>query len=172
MSFFDKLEVFRPIYDVIYKVCLIICKILLVADILITTMAVLGRYIPFIPDPSWTEEVVLTLMSYMAVLSAAMAIRKNKHIRMDALDPYLPAKLIQILDVVADLFVFALAIIMVVYGMSLAQTLGAKATFISMPWLSKFWMYFPIPLAGIFMIVFELEVIVNHIKVLVSKEGK
>lgn len=172
MSVFDKLEKFRPIYDVIYAVCLFICKILLTADILITTMAVLGRYIPFIPDPSWTEEVVLTLMSYMAVLSAAMAIRKNKHIRMDALDPYLPEKLIQALDILADLFVFGLAIVMIVYGQSLASTLGAKATYISMPWLSKFWMYFPIPLAGIFMVIFELEVIVNHIKVFVSKEGK
>ena len=171
-GFFEKLEVFRPVYDAIYAICLFICKILLVADVLITTMAVLGRYIPFIPDPSWSEEVVLTLMSYMAVLSAAMAIRKNKHIRMDALDPYLSKKLIQVLDVIADIFVFVLAIIMVVYGQSLAMTLGAKATYISMPWLSKFWMYFPIPLAGIFMIVFELEVIVNHIKVLVVKEGK
>lgn len=172
MSIFDKLEKFKPIYDVIYAICLFLCKIFLIADILITTMAVLGRYIPFIPDPSWSEEVVLTLMSYMAVLSAAMAIRKNKHIRMDALDPYLPEKLIQVLDIVADIFVFALAIVMIVYGQSLATTLGGKATYISMPWLSKFWMYFPIPLAGIFMVIFELEVIVNHIKVLVSKEGK
>ncbi len=172
VNFLEKLEVFRPIYDVIYKVCLVICKIVLVADILITAMAVTGRYVPFVPDPSWTEEVVLTLMSYMAVLSAAMAIRKNKHIRMDALDPYLPKKVIQFLDILADIAVFALAIIMVIYGWSLSATLGAKATYISMPWLSKFWMYFPIPLAGIFMIIFELEVIVNHLKVFLSKEDK
>ncbi|MGN0353573.1 MAG: TRAP transporter small permease [Muricoprocola sp.] len=171
-GFFKKLEVFKPVYDAIYAVCLFLCKIFLIADVLITTMAVLGRYIPFIPDPSWSEEVVLTLMSYMAVLSAAMAIRKNKHIRMDAFDPFMPKKMIQILDLVADVAVFALAIIMVVYGQSLAMTLGAKATYISMPWLSKFWMYFPIPLAGIFMIVFEIEVIVNHVKVLVVKEGE
>lgn len=171
-GFFKSLEKFKPLYDFIYAVCLFICKILLIADILITSMAVFGRYIPFIPDPSWSEEVVLTLMSYMAVLSAAMAIRKNKHIRMDALDPYLPDTLIKILDIVADFFVVALAIIMLVYGMSLCQALGGKATYISMPWLSKFWMYFPIPLAGIFMLVFELEVIVNHFKALLVKEDK
>ena len=72
-----------------------ICKLLLIADILITTEAILGRYVPFLPDPSWSEEMVLTLMSYMAVLSAALAIRRKAHIRMTSFDKYLPAKLIQ-----------------------------------------------------------------------------
>ena len=34
----------------------------------------------------------------------------------------------------------------------------------SMPWLSRFWMYFPIPLAGGSMILFELETLYSHIK--------
>ena len=79
-GFFEKIDKFKPVYDVIYKVDLFICKLLLIADILITSMAVLGRYVSFIPDPAWSEEVVLTLMSYMAVLSAALAIRKGSHI--------------------------------------------------------------------------------------------
>ena len=87
-SFFDAVDKIKPLYDVMYKVVLFICKLLLVADILITSMSVFGRYIPFIPDPSWSEEVVLTLMSYMAVLSAALAIRRNGHIRMTAFDSY------------------------------------------------------------------------------------
>ena len=41
-----------------------------------------------------------------------------------------------------------------------------------MPWLSKFWMYFPIPLAGVAMVVFELEAIYNHIKSIFVKEGR
>ena len=74
---FVALDKIKPAYDITYRVVLVLCKILLVADILITSMAVAGRYIPFIPDPSWSEEVVLTLMSYMAVLSAALAIRRG-----------------------------------------------------------------------------------------------
>ena len=82
---FTTLDKIRPAYDITYKVVLFICKILLIADILITTMSVIGRYVPFIPDPSWSEEVVLTCMSYMAVLSAALAIRRGAHIRMTAI---------------------------------------------------------------------------------------
>ena len=74
---FTTLDKIKPAYDVTYKVVLFICKILLIVDILITTMSVVGRYVPFIPDPAWSEEVVLTCMSYMAVLSAALAIRRG-----------------------------------------------------------------------------------------------
>ena len=87
------MQAMKKFYDVVYRIVLVICKLLLIADILITTEAILGRYVPFLPDPSWSEEMVLTLMSYMAVLSAALAIRRKAHIRMTSFDKYLPAKL-------------------------------------------------------------------------------
>ena len=169
-SIFRAIDKFKPVYDVMYKVVLFICKILLIADIAITSMAVLGRYIPFIPDPAWSEEVVLTLMSYMAVLSAALAIRRNAHIRMTALDRYLPKGLIKFLDILSDVCVLALAFVMIIVGWRYASTIGAKGSYVSMPKLSRFWMYFPIPVAGIAMVVFELEAIYNHIKGLFVKE--
>ena len=146
------MQAMKKFYDVVYRIVLVICKLLLIADILITTEAILGRYVPFLPDPSWSEEMVLTLMSYMAVLSAALAIRRKAHIRMTSFDKYLPAKLIQFLDLIADLAVFALAVVMLIYG----------------------WIYvssFPIPLAGIVMMIFEFEQIVDDILVLAGKEA-
>jgi len=168
---FAKLDRFKPVYDKAYAVIMFICKILLIADIAITTLTVLGRYVPFIPDPSWSEEVILTLMTYMAVLSAALAIRRGAHIRMSALDKYLPKGLLNSLDLLADLAVSALAVVMIVVGMKYALGIGSKGTYISMPFLSKFWMYFPIPLAGCAMIVFELEAVYNHIRKFFVKEG-
>jgi TRAP-type C4-dicarboxylate transport system permease small subunit len=163
-AIFEKLDKIKPLYDIIYKIVLFICKLLLVADIAITTMAVCGRYISFIPDPSWSEQVVLTLMSYMAVLSAALAIRRGAHIRMTAVDRYLPKWFIKFTDILADVAVMVLAIIMITVGWSYAVKLGAKGYYESMPWLSRFWMYFPVPLAGIAMVVFEVESLYNHVK--------
>ena len=153
-----------------YRVVLFLCKLLLVVDILITTMAVAGRYISFIPDPAWSEEVVLTCMSYMAVLSAALAIRRGAHIRMTAFDRYLPAKVVKSLDIIADLAVLALAVIMITVGWKYATGIGSKGTYVSMPKVSRFWMYFPVPLAGIAMIIFEIEALYNHIKSFFVKE--
>ena len=161
---FIKLRKFEKVYNFVYSVFMLICKLLLVADILITSWIVLARYIKVIPAPNWGEELILTLMSYMAVLSAALAIKRNAHIRMTAFDRYLPEKAIITLDLIADLAVLALAIVMLTTGWSYATGLGAKGTFISMPWLSKFWQYFPIPLAGLAMIFFEVERIVLDIE--------
>ena len=184
-KFFTTLDKFKPVYDFVYRLFLVICKILLIADILITSYAVLGRYcqqlsrnvpafsfLSVITDPSWTEEVVLTLMSYMAVLSAALSIRRGAHIRMTAFDRYLSPKLIKVLDVIADAAVMLLGFIMLIEGWKYCTTLGGRGTYISMPWLSRFWMYLPVPVAGVAMIVFELEAVYNHIKSFYVKEGE
>lgn len=169
---FDTIDKIKPAYDMTYRVVLFLCKLLLIVDILITTMAVAGRYISFIPDPAWSEEVVLTCMAYMAVLSAALAIRRGAHIRMTAFDKYLPKKLIIFLDILSDVAVLVLAGVMIVVGWRYAVLLGSRGTYVSMPSLSRFWMYFPVPLAGIAMVIFEIEAIYNHIKAFfVIEEG-
>ena len=106
----------------------------------------------------------------MAVLSAALAIRRGAHIRMTALDVYLPKGLIKFLDILADVCVLALAFVMIFVGMQYALKIGARGSYVSMPWLSRFWMYFPIPLAGFFMVFFELEAIYEDIKRFFVKE--
>lgn len=169
MSTFEKIDKIKPFYDKMYQVILFICKVLLVGDILVTTMSVMGRYIPFIPDPSWTEEVVLTLMSYMAVLSAALAIRKGAHIRMTSFDRYLSKKLLKALDIISDLAVLVFGIVMIVVGFQYANTIGSKGFYVSMPTVSRIWMYLPVPIAGIAMVVFEMESIYAHIKSIVLK---
>lgn len=169
-SIFEKIDKIKPAYDMTYRFVMFVCKILLIVDILITSMAVAGRYIPFIPDPAWSEEVVLTCMSYMAVLSAALAIRRGAHIRMTALDGYLPKKLVKSLDILADFAVLVLAVIMITVGWKYATGIGSKGTYVSMPKVSRFWMYFPVPLAGVAMLIFELEALYNHVKSFFVKE--
>ncbi|MBQ8092891.1 MAG: TRAP transporter small permease [Clostridia bacterium] len=163
----QKLKVF---YDWMYKIVMVICKLLLIADICVVSFTVLGRYVPFIPDPTWTEEITLTLMSYMAVLSGALAIRRGAHIRMTSFDRYLPKKLINILDIAADIGVLILAFIMITQGWKYANGIGAKGFYPSLPWLSKRVMYMPIPVAGVAMVVFELESLFNNVLIFLGKE--
>lgn len=168
---FKVLDRMRPIYEWAYKIILFICKLLLVIDILITTMAVIGRFVPFIPDPAWSEQVVLTLMVYMAVLSATLAIRKGSHIRLTAFDRRLPKRLVKVLDIVSDSLVLVLGIVMLIYGWKVCTSpLATFGRYESMPWLSRFWMYFPIPMAGAGMIIFTVEQVYLHIRALFIKE--
>ncbi len=171
-SIFEKIDKLKPMYDMVYHGVMVLCKLLLIVDIGITCMAVTGRYVPFIPDPSWSEEIVLTCMSYMAVLSAALAIRRGVHIRMTALDSYMPKGVVKFLDILSDVSVLILAVIMITVGWQYASGIGAKGSYVSMPGLSRFWMYFPVPLAGVAMVVFELEALYNHVKDIFLKEEK
>ena len=176
-AFFQTLEKVRPFYDWAYKIMLFICKLLLIADIIITSVTVAGRYFPFFTAPHWGEEMVLTLMVYMAVLSATLAIRKRTHIRMTAFDQYLPKKAIICLDLLADLAVLILGIILVKYGYEVIKPTGNIAKFAkysSLPKLSQIWMYLPVPIAGLGMIIFELEQVFQHLEefFVSNKNGK
>ena len=154
------LEKLRPVYDWTYRVVLFICKLLLIADIIITSWSVIGRYVPFISDPHWSEEMVLTFMVYMTVLSATLAIRKRSHIRMTAFDKYLPRKVLLTLDLMADVAVLVLGVILLTQGAKVIDPNGNIARFAkysSIPTLSQVWMYLPVAIAGVGMIIFELE---------------
>ncbi len=160
----DKIE---KVFDKLYAFVMVLCKLLLIADVVVTSYAVLGRYvgkyIPFLDDPSWSEEIVLTCMVYMAFLSAALAIRKGTHIRMTSLDMYFPKKVLYVLDLVAYILVLLFSIVLVVEGFKFATTIGARASYTSLPWLSKFWQYAPVPIAGVAMVLFQLEGIYRHL---------
>ena len=174
-AFFKKLEKIRPLYDWTYKIIMFICKLLLIADIMITSWSVAGRYIPFISDPHWSEEIILTFMVYMAVLSATLAIRKRSHIRMTAFDKYLPKKVINVLDLLADIAVLALGVVLVVEGFEVIKPTGNIAKFAkysSIPSLSQIWMYLPVAIAGIGMILFELEQVFLRIEEMILPEEK
>ena len=171
-ALFRTLEKIKPVYDWTYKVMMFICKLLLIGDIVITAWAVTGRYVPFISDPHWSEEIVLTLMVYMAVLSATLAIRRGAHIRMTAFDSYLPKKVLLVSDILADIAVMVLGVVLVYYGIKFCNSpLSLRGKYASLP-LSKFWQYLPIPVAGVGMIIFELEQIFQHIEALYLENKK
>ena len=173
---FRALEKIKPLYDWTYKILMFICRILLICDIVITCWSVAGRYIPFITDPHWSEEIVLTLMVYMTVLSASLAIRRMAHIRMTAFDRYLPKKALNVLDLLADIAVMVLGIYLVVYGIKFCNSpLSVNGKYASIPTLSKFWQYLPVPVAGVSMIIFELEQVFRHLEAFwlpAKKDGK
>ena len=170
---FKILRKLRPLYDWTDKIIMFICKLLLIADIGITSMAVAGRYIEWIPDPAWSEQMVLTFMVYMAVLSATLAIRRRAHIRMTSFDDYLPKGLVKFLDLISDVAVLALGIVMLVYGIKVCQSpLARFGKYESLPQLSRVWMYLPIPIAGAGMIIFELEQIFERIEALFGIEDE
>ena len=112
-------------------------------------------------------------MVYMAVLSATLAIRKRSHIRMTAFDSYLPKKVLLVSDILADVAVLALGVALIIYGIQFCNSpLSIRGKYASLPNLSKIWQYLPIPVAGLSMVIFELEQIFQHIEEFFVKDEK
>ncbi len=155
----------KKVFDFVYNAIMLLCKILLIGDIVITVWSIAGRYIPFIEDPHWSEEVVLTMMGYMTVLSATLAIRRKAHIRMTALDKYMHPRLLKVMDLMADCAVAALGLGLLIWGIQLCTSpLAAIGRYSTMPGLSKFWQFFSVPVAGAGMLFFEAEQIALDVK--------
>lgn len=170
-DFFQSARKLKPFFERFYGIVLFVCKILLIGDIVITVWAVTGRYVPFITDPHWSEEMVLTMMVYMAVLSAALAIRRNAHIRLSAFDQMVPAKLIRISDLLSDIGVLVLGALLLIYGVKLCTSpLAQLGRYASLPSLSKFWQYLAIPVSGAVMIIFEVEQVLLHLEKLMTED--
>jgi TRAP-type C4-dicarboxylate transport system permease small subunit len=73
--------------------------------------------------------------------------------------------------------VLALGVVLVIYGIKFCNSpLSIRGKYVAIPTLSKFWQYLPIPVAGVGMVIFELEQIFRHVEALVVKktaeEGK
>lgn len=164
-TIFNKLDKLKVVYDVAYKILNFLCKIFLIIDILVTIYMVIGRYLSFIDAPVWGEQIVLTLMVYMTVLSAALALRRGAHIRMTSFDKHLNKNVVKALDLLADIGVMAFGVVLLIYGMQVCNSPLAKfGKYDSIPTLSRVWMYLPMPIAGVFTILFEIEQVYNHIK--------
>ena len=92
---------------------------------------------------------------------------------MTAFDRYLSPLAIKVSDLISDVAVFALGVVLTVYGIKLcASPLSSLGRYASIPTLSKFWQYLPIPVAGGSMIIFELEQVFQHIEAFFVKDEK
>lgn len=157
----------KPVFDALYNVILFICKIMLIVEVVLAVIMVAGRFI-FNNQPPWCSELILTFMVYMSMMSAALALRRNAHIRMDVFDRFLPKKLLRVLDLLADVAIFAFSIMMITQGWIYATS--TRATFTSLPFISRFWLFFAVPLAGVCIFIFEFEALIKHISEFSKKE--
>ena len=92
---------------------------------------------------------------------------------MTAFDNYLPRKALLCLDLLADVAVLALGVILLVEGAKVVSPTGNIAKFAkysSLPKLSQIWMYMPMPVAGVGMIIFELEQVFQRIEAFYKKD--
>lgn len=131
-----------------------LCKIALIIQIISVSIVVFGRQL-FSKTPAWGEELTLFLMVWLSLVGAIVLLREGGHIAVTAFDPWIPGKVVKVLDFICYIFLGFYAVIMFIYGIKLMEITSLNV----MPALKirSSWLYAAVPASSIVMMLAVIE---------------
>ncbi|MDR2053266.1 MAG: TRAP transporter small permease [Treponema sp.] len=145
-------------FDAVYAIFMFTCKICFIAMVIITSYVVFNRYV-LKQGQTWGEPVVLMCMVYMSLVSAALAIRKDSHIRMMIVDFFLPKKAVCVMRGFAQVCIFFFGMFMIIYGWRFSIQAGRNL--MTGVGIRSLWLYVACPVAGLAICLMEIERVIN-----------
>lgn len=126
-----------------------LCRVFLIVLTASVLWVVFGRYV-LGSTPRWGEEVALTCLVWLSLLSISLGLAGGYHLRLDLVVMSLPARLRAVAEATNDLIVAGLAAVFVWKGVVLALNNVRQV----MPGLgiSIAWQYAALPIAGVLML--------------------
>lgn len=135
---------------------------ILAALTIVVTFQVLGRYVPFIPRPLWTEEIARWLLAWMVFLGAAVALRRSDHFVIDLIPRRVDEKFGRFLQVLVLLTVLVISVLLLIGGALMTQ--GGLTRISTASGLHLAWAFAALPAGGLFMTIFSVELAVKTIR--------
>ena len=139
----------------LYLACIVVSATALVAITLVIPYGVFMRYV-MNSASSWPEPFSVLAMVLFSFVGGAAAYRANVHIAVQMLTDAVPARARRALLHLADLAMVATALFMMVYGTQLVRATWNQ-TIAEFPTLSVGITYLPIPVGGLFTLLFIVE---------------
>ncbi len=107
------------IADMISRFMIVICILIFAVMVFSVSYGVLGRYLPFIRNPRWTQELAILCMVWLCFLGAGYAIKEGLHVRMTIIEFLIPKKTASFLHRLAYILLMLVNIMWVVYGIQI-----------------------------------------------------
>ncbi len=139
----------------LYLACIVVSATALVAITIVIPYGVFMRYV-MNSASSWPEPFSVLAMVLFSFVGGAAAYRANVHIAVQMLTDAVPASARRALLLLADLAMVATALFMMVYGTQLVRATWGQ-TIAEFPTLSVGITYLPIPVGGLFTLLFIVE---------------
>ncbi len=157
-SAYDKLCRFS---DFLYKILNVICVTGLWTELFAVTVMVTGRYV-FNKVPTWCDQLSTTALIWTSVISIAIALYDESHMRVELIDKVLSEKAINALKYFSNVAIAVFSVLMTKYGFTLTKL--TWKTKMSGFHVSTGVMYIPLIICGIMSVYFSLFCIVRRIK--------
>ena len=148
-------ERYRQAMERLYIVCMVLSGITLVAITLMIPVGVFMRYVMNSPL-SWPEPASVVLMLIFSFIGGAAVYRANVHVAVEALLNAVGPKTRALMLKFVDVCMGATALFMIGYGIHLC-VITRFSTMAEFPWLSVAYVYSPIPVSGLLILLFLVE---------------
>jgi TRAP-type C4-dicarboxylate transport system permease small subunit len=139
----------------LYLACIVVSALALVAITLVIPYGVFMRYV-MNSASSWPEPFSVLAMVLFSFVGGAAAYRAGAHIAVQMLTDAVPEKVRFVMLKLADVAMIATALFMLVWGAQLVKVTWNQ-TIAEFPTLSVGLTYSPIPIGGLFTLLFILE---------------
>ena len=150
-----KHEALHRAIDVLYSICIWTAGLSILLMSLIIPAGVFARYV-LGEGAQWPEPIAILLMVVFTFIGAAAAYRAGAHIAVGMLTDRLPTPLRWLFAKTVDLLMIAISLFMLFYGGKLClETMNQSLP--ALPWLPVGWTYAPVPVGGLFTLIFVLE---------------
>jgi TRAP-type C4-dicarboxylate transport system permease small subunit len=149
-----------PAFDKLERGLMILCGVCLAAFSLAVFFDVLTREIgrPWL----WLQEVTSAFFTYGIFFGTGVAVRRNDHLYLSAIAEHLSGHTRTVLEVFNRAVVLVVGLAMVVFGWQ--NFLHGFGSF-RMPSMAPIaYLYWPIPVCGVLVVLFSVEQIVNGIR--------
>jgi TRAP-type C4-dicarboxylate transport system permease small subunit len=139
----------------LYLFCVVLSGAALVAITVMIPIGVFMRYVLNSPL-SWPEPASVVLMVMFSFIGGAAVYRANVHVAVEALLNAVNPSARRVMLWLVDACIAATALFMVGYGIQLCIVTQFQ-TMAEFPWLSVAFVYAPIPVSGLFTLLFLIE---------------
>jgi TRAP-type C4-dicarboxylate transport system permease small subunit len=146
---------FRRMMDYLYLLCVVVGCAALVLISAIIPWAVFTRYV-LNSAASWPEPLAVLLTIVLTFIGAAAGYRFNLHMNVSFFADKLPGQFRIVLDIIVQLLMALIAAFMIVWGTRLVEVTWHNRI-ADFPFLSVGVTYLPIPVGGVFLLLFIVE---------------
>ena len=144
------------------------CAILMVALAVLVFIQVFNRFVLQTPL-AWSEDLAMLLYQWVVFVGAALGVKRMRHFGIELVVRQLPDRWRHRIELVSPLVMLVVAVVMIVQGWTMLG-FNRNRTFATMD-LSYTWAFLPIPLSGVLIIVYLIQLEIERWKQ-VKEEGQ
>lgn len=122
----------------------VFCVVLFSIMVILTFSQVLSRFV-FNISLGWSEEISRFMFVWLVYLSAAMAAKHRRHIRVELIDQFLPRRFSKWAGLVSDILWITYALIVSYYGWNVSMMIMGHGQLSPAVQLPMGWIYMIIP---------------------------